>query len=90
MGEIKMNQEVEEKETTVAMGETSKKVNTLNLQVYSAVGKFKSIRRAIRRGHVAYYGIEYPKRPFNNRKNKPLENIKKTIYHGIKTARANT
>ena len=40
---------------------------TLNLRDYRAVGKFKSIRRAIRRGLVSPSGTICPKRPFNNR-----------------------
>lgn len=43
----------------------------LSLRNYVAVGRFKSIRRAIRRGHVSLYGDIYPKRPFNNRKRGP-------------------
>ena len=38
----------------------------LHLKDYSGVKKFKSIRRAIRRGHVSIYGEVYPKRPFKN------------------------
>lgn len=38
----------------------------LHLRDYSGVKKFKSIRRAIRRGHVSIYGDVYPKRPFKN------------------------
>ena len=38
----------------------------LHLRDYSGVRKFKSIRRAIRRGHVSLYGEVYPKRPFKN------------------------
>lgn len=44
---------------------------TLSLTTYVAVGRFKSIRRAIRRGHVSLSGVIYPKRPFNNRKRGP-------------------
>lgn len=44
---------------------------TLSLTTYIAVGRFKSIRRAIRRGHVSLSGVIYPKRPFNNRKRGP-------------------
>lgn len=40
----------------------------LNLQDYKCVGIFKSVRRAIRRGHVSVLGNVYPNRPFNNRK----------------------
>jgi hypothetical protein len=59
----------------------------LNLMTFEAVKKVKSIRRAIRRGNVASFGVSYPKRPFNNRKNKSLEDLKRKIYNGIKQAR---
>lgn len=36
---------------------------------YTGVTKFKSVRRAIKRGLVSNLGIVYPKRPFNNRAN---------------------
>ena len=38
----------------------------LHLRDYSGVKKFKSIRRAIKRGHVSLYGDVYPHRPFKN------------------------
>lgn len=38
----------------------------LHLRDYSGVHKFKSIRRAIKRGLVSIYGEVYPKRPFKN------------------------
>lgn len=38
----------------------------LHLRDYSGVNKFKSIRRAIRRGHISIFGEIYPKRPFKN------------------------
>lgn len=38
----------------------------LYLKDYSGVKKFKSIRRAIRRGHVSIFGDIYPRRPFKN------------------------
>ena len=51
---------------------------------YQAVSKFKSVRRAIRRGHVnLYLGIVYPSRPFNNRKPSPgraFNEKKKKLY----------
>ena len=55
----------------------------LHLAIYSAVGKYKSIRRAIREGHVTSWGEEVPKRPFNNRKRtdgKELQITKERIY----------
>ena len=42
----------------------------LSLRTFECVSKFRSIRRAIRRGHVSLYGDIYPKRPFSNRKRK--------------------
>ena len=54
----------------------------LHLRDYSGVRKFKSIRRAIRKGHVSIYGDVYPKRPFNNRKRGPgsITYIKRRLY----------
>lgn len=63
-------------------------IEKLYLHNFSGISKFKSIRRAIRRGHISFKGIIYPKRPFNNRKNKPLEAVKRNIYHGIKQAQS--
>lgn len=40
----------------------------LHLRDFTGVSKFKSIRRAIKRGHASIFGDIYPKRPFNNRK----------------------
>lgn len=54
----------------------------IHLRDYSGVSKFKSIRRAIRRGHVSIYGDVYPKRPFNNKKRGPgsITYIKRRLY----------
>lgn len=58
----------------------------LHLRTYEAVGKFRSIRRAIRRGHVSLDGFIYPKRPFNNAKHSKnsLNDRKKMIYEQLK------
>ena len=58
----------------------------LHLRTYEAVSKFKSIRRAIRRGHVSSDGYIYPKRPFNNAKHgkNSLNDRKKMIYEQLK------
>ena len=70
---------------------------TLNLRDYRAVGKFKSIRRAIRRGLVSPSGTTCPKRPFNNRANtsrkkghhsRVMNEVKKSIYEQLKHRRA--
>ena len=55
----------------------------LHLAIYSAVGKYKSIRRAIRKGQVTRWGEEVPKRPFNNRKRtdgREMQITKERIY----------
>lgn len=60
---------------------------TLYLRDYSGVSKFKSIRRAIKRGHCSIFGDVYPKRPFNNRKrNKKgdITNKRRKIYKHMK------
>lgn len=58
----------------------------LHLATYEAVSKFKSVRRAIRRGHITPYGVIYPKRPFSNTNTK--ENRKKRqIYEQLKNSR---
>lgn len=55
---------------------------------YSAVSKFKSVRRAVRRGHVdLVFGIIYPDRPFNNRKTtvgRSHNQLKKRIHGQIR------
>lgn len=55
---------------------------------YYSVSQFKSVRRAIRRGHMSLMsGIIYPDRPFNNRKDSPGRNLnisKKRIYERLK------
>lgn len=58
----------------------------LHLRTYDTVKRFKSVRRAIRRGHVSLDGVIYPKRPFNNAKHKKgsLNDEKKRIYEQLK------
>lgn len=59
----------------------------LLLASYEAVRKFKSVRRAQRRGFVTPYGTIAPKRPFNNRKRTLGRNFqlkKESIYEQIK------
>ena len=65
----------------------------LHLITYEGVHRFKSIRRAIRRGHVTTEGIIIPKRPFNNRANtskrkgvhsRSTNELKKKIYEQLK------
>ena len=58
----------------------------LHLRTYEAVSRFKSVRRAIRRGHISLDGVIYPKRSFNNAKHKKgsLNDEKKRIYEQLK------
>lgn len=60
--------------------------NILHLRTYEAIKRFKSVRRAIKRGHISLDGIIYPKRPFNNAKHKKgsLNDEKKRIYEQLK------
>ena len=58
----------------------------LHMRTYEAVSRFKSVGRAIRRGHVSLDGFIYPKRPFNNAKHSKnsLNDRKKMIYEQLK------
>ena len=65
----------------------------LHLRTHEVVSKFKSVRRAIRRGQVSLYGIFFPKRPFNNKANtckrkrhhsRTINERKKMIYEQLK------
>ena len=59
------------------------KVEELNLFTYEGVSKYKSIRRAINRGHVVPTGFIIPKRPFNNKQRTPgrkMQLTKERIY----------
>lgn len=58
----------------------------LHLRTFEAVKRFKSVRRAIRKGYVSLDGFIYPKRPFNNAKpgKNSLNDRKKKIYEQLK------
>ena len=58
----------------------------IRLVTYEAVSKFKSVRRAIRRGLVSPYGEIYPRRPFGNTNTK-MNRIKREIYEQLKNSR---
>lgn len=55
---------------------------------YLAISKFKSVRRAIKRGHVdLFFGVVYPSRPFNNRKPTPGRShnqLKQKLYEQLR------
>ena len=63
------------------------------LITYYGITKFKSINRAIKRGHMALNGMIFPSRPFHNRKNtcnrknkhsRQLNEERKRIYGWIR------
>ena len=59
----------------------------VRLMSFEGVKKFKSIKRAIKRGNASIYGEVFPKRPFNNRKptrGRSMNEDKKRIYGEIK------
>lgn len=71
----------------------SRGIIVLNLITYDGVRRFKSIRRAIKRGHVTTEGIVMPRRPFNNKANtskrkgvhsRSTNELKKKIYGQLK------
>ena len=69
--------------------------NNLHLMFFAAVGKFKSVKRAMKRGLVSREGIILPRRPFNNRGNtcnrgkhsRYKNEEKKSIYASIEDYR---
>lgn len=58
---------------------------TLFLRNYSGVGKFRSIRRAIKRGKASLWGDIYPNKPYNNRKShkKSINAEKRRLYEQL-------
>lgn len=71
------------------MEENKEDVRELTLLRFDAVSKFRSVKRAFRRGHISVYGIIYPDRPFNNRTSKknsrPYNELKKKIYGQLRS-----
>ena len=59
------------------------KEGVLYLRSFMGVSKYKSIRRAIRRGNVSIFGDLYPRRPYNNRGTKDSK-VKRQIYEQLK------
>lgn len=71
----------------------SKGIMVLHLITYDGVHKFKSVRRAMRRGHMTSEGIVMPRRPINNRADtskrkgvhsRSTNELKKKIYGQLK------
>ena len=56
----------------------------IHFHTFEAVKRFKSVRRAVKRGLVSPYGEVYPKRPFNNRSVRKDNLLKRRIYEQLK------
>lgn len=70
--------------------EFEKHIGVGQLRVFDAVRRFKSVKRAMRRGHISALGEIYPRRPFNNRKptrGRKFNEDRKDIYEQIKHGR---
>lgn len=70
--------------------EFEKYIGVGQLRVFDTVRKYRSVRRAMRRGHISPLGELYPRRPFNNRKPTPgrkFNEDRKDIYEQIKHGR---
>ena len=62
----------------------------LFLRNFAGIGKFKSIRRAIKRGRVSIWGDVYPNKPYNNRKShkKSINSKKRRLYEQLVSKRS--
>lgn len=84
-------EEFKEKIHEVAKANRKKLINDFNkgiihLRSFEGGRIFRSIRRAIRRGHMSLFGDVYPRRPFNNRKRNKKGDItyeRKRIYEQL-------
>ncbi len=80
---------MEEREL-MSVEEFEKHIGAGQLKIFDATRRFRSVRRAIRRGHVSPLGEGYPKRPFNNRSltsGRKFNKDKKEIYEQLKHGR---
>ena len=90
-------QELKELKRLMSMEEFKKYIkfpeDLSDIDLSRQVHRFKSVRRAIKRGHVSMFGTLNPKRPFNNRANtskrkgvhsRSTNELKKQIYEQVK------
>lgn len=78
-----MNEERE----LMSQEEFEKYIGAGQLKVFDAVRRFRSVRRAMKRGHISSIGEIDPRRPFNNRKptyGRKFNEDRKDIYGQIK------
>lgn len=81
---------MKEERELMSQEEFEKYIGVGQLRVFDAVRKFRSVKRAMRRGHISPFGEVYPRRPFNNRKPTPgrkFNEDRKGIYEQIKHGR---
>lgn len=79
-----------EERSLMSVEEFEKYIGAGQPKIFDATRRFRSVRRAIRRGHVSPLGEVYPKRPFNNRRptsGRKFNEDKKEIYEQIKHGR---
>ena len=80
----RVNEIVTETKNMMTVEELKKHLaENLNLKDFRCVSLFKSVGRALRRGHITPYGTIIPRRPFNNRKHtagREMNESKKRIY----------
>lgn len=60
-------------------------MDEIHLIDFSGISKFKSVRRAIRRGHASPLGFVYPNRPFKNINNHPksVTTKRRKVYESV-------
>ena len=81
---------MKEEGSLMTQEEFEKYIGAGQLRLFDAIKSFKSVNRAIRRGHISPIGEIYPDRPFNNRKptyGRKLNESRKSIYGQIKQGR---
>lgn len=77
---LEQNEGIEERRVNNIKAKGQNPYATHPLVYFDGVSKHKSVWRAMRRGHTSVVGEEFPKKPFNNRKNKKVNEVKKEIY----------
>lgn len=76
-----------EERNLMSQEEFEKYIGVGQLRFFDAVKRYRSVKRAMRRGHVSPLGEIYPDRPYNNRKATPgrgLNQKKREIYGQLK------
>lgn len=78
---------MKEERELMSQEEFEKYIGVGQPKVFGATRRFKSLRRAIKRGCISPLGEIYPRKPFNNRKptlGRKFNEDRKSIYEQIK------